>query len=1301
MVENLSEHIEGSILTLLEGLDLEISLDYKIQNNDEYSLHIGKSINVELKTKASYKGKLIEVGANEIKIETSYKNARTKETATTIKTVKFSSIKSARVFDEESSVLEPEKMKAIIGSKTSAFKSITTIINKWASSPNAPSKEKVKRYMERLVESGDKALKFLYEALSHDIEFESVELHKRQNAILAKPVILEAIYELDSNIKEIKEKLEAGDMTMFEREFKLGFPERFAKGEFFSSKNYFNDWYDEEKDAVKICPFGSSGSLVCLEDLNVILPKTPRSKKDILFSDLPKKEQYWRRPEIPDQITPDNQDQWDAFIKEEFRRRREGIWFMNDGEPVYLTGNHYFALTHCKMLDTGGYMDFRYAQLDIFYHIQACIIDPRCLGQLFVKSRRTGFTYIVLCCFLNDITSFRNKNFGITSKSDSDAGKAFLKFRYMLLNLPFYFIPLIKGKLDSPKEFEFSAPMVNTRENKKAKNFGIDDYLNNYIDYEPTKNDAYDSMALFRYLGDECFSPETKIMMADMSFKEVKDIKVGDFVMNSLGESRRVVKKFEGKAEMYKVIEPYGQDYVVNGNHRLIFEYGKDKKSTKTVSIKAEEYLALPESRRRLFRRKIFKGIEFEEKELLIDPYVLGVWLGDGYSKATQFIVNHRKDSEILEYLKVYFKENKFDFYVNEESENWQKWYVADSIHQEIANQVTGTQHRLKKSLVELNIWGNKRIPKEYLTGSKKQRLELLAGIIDTDGYKRGNNGFYIGMSRKELIEDIYHLSKSLGLDTSSISHSLSNFNTDVYEIRITDYNAVIPCKVDRKKPIVTKEISARGKVAGIDRIGIDKYVGIQIEAENDEERELILISYSLSGNCGKWKKPNDYIQHFGQISPTMNQGGRIVGKAFLGSTVGAMNQGGAQFKELYKASDVKDRNPITQMTASGLYRFFLAAQFNMEEFTDRYGRCHTTKPKDKVLNVAGKVIRVGSIEYLEGQEEMKRKTSDKALNEQYRAYPRTVEYAFRDEASSCVFNITKIYDQIDYNDKLDETQKYITGNFEWVNEKDGDVFFAPNPDGRFKVHWLPSVADGTQGLANRVEKKGDRYFPMNTNCVRGGCDPFSLKSTHGKGSKGAIHGKTVMFPEGGAPSNTWCFEYIARPADETVFFEDVIKVCRYYGMLILIESNRIDLLRHMRNRGYRPFAMDRLDKPKDKLNENEKEYGGQVMSSKDILDSHMNGIGQWIEQYAGVAIGNDFRPDGEMGSMPFTETLVDWSNFDPDNRTEFDATISSGLCIMACSTEKYQGVKKERIKKSCTFVKKFKNNGDIGSKYY
>ena len=242
---------------------------------------------------------------------------------------------------------------------------------------------------------------------------------------------------------------------------------------------------------------------------------------------------------------------------------------------------------------------------------------------------------------------------------------------------------------------------------------------------------------------------------------------------------------------------------------------------------------------------------------------------------------------------------------------------------------------------------------------------------------------------------------------------------------------------------------------------------------------------------------------------------------------------------------------------------------------------------------------------------------------------------------------------------------------------------------------------DSTEHLRNRVKEVNGKFFPLNLQCVRFGCDPFSLKSTHGKGSKGGLHGKTIVAPEGGAPSNKFVVEYLARPSDETVFFEDVIKCIRFYGAPILVESNRIDLLRHMRNRGYRGFAMNRLDRPKKKLNPNEMEYGGQPMSGQDILDSHMNAIGLWIEQYVGEYADEEkkVRKIGEMGDMPFQDTLKDWLRFNPDKRTEYDATISSGLAIMACNENKYQpkpkAPKRNHVK---TLLKKYNNQGSIST---
>jgi hypothetical protein len=850
--------------------------------------------------------------------------------------------------------LEPEKMKKIMDSKASSFNSAKKILNMWMSSPDAPKKEVARDYIERIVYAGDSALEILRSAYIMDIDYSKLDAHKHDSAIKAKPLILESVFDLEKDLRELREKLDSDDLSLAEREFRVGYPERYAKGEFHAVSGYFQDWYNQEQDAIRICPQSTSGEILELEKLMIQLPAVPENKDDILFSSLPKSEQHWRRLDVPEGITPDNADLWDAYIKNEFRRRREGVWFMNNGVPTYITGHHYFAMQWCKMLDTGGYMNYRDAQAKMFYHLQACIVDERCLGQLFVKSRRTGFTYVVLAIMLNDSTGTRNNNFGITSKSDADAKKAFLKYRYMLLNLPFFFLPLIKGKLDSPKEFEFASPLTNTKEAKKSKTISADEYLNNLVDYQPTKDDSYDGQAMFMYLGDE----------------------------------------------------------------------------------------------------------------------------------------------------------------------------------------------------------------------------------------------------------------------------------------------------------------------------------------------------------AGKWKKPSDYINHFGQVSPTMLEGGEVVGKAFIGSTVGAMSKGGEQFEKMFHSSDVTKRNEITQMTASGLYSYFLPAQENMSSFTDIYGVCHKERPKVNTKNIKGKLILVGALEYLMSQEEAKRSESDRALNEQYRAFPRIIEHAFRDESGEGVFNKTKLYEQIEYNKKLSDDQKFVIGNFEWVGSKDGDVEFQPNPHGRFKVSWMPSIVDNTLQLQNRVKEVNGKFFPLNDNVVKFGCDPFSYKSTHGKGSKGSIHGKTVTLPDGGAPSNIFVVEYIARPPDETTFFEDVIKVVRFYGAPILIESNRLDLLRHMRNRGYRGFCMNRMDKVK--LNPHELEYGGQMMAGKDMLDSHMAAIGTWIQNYVGLYQDEikQLRPLGEMGDMPFNETLTDWLKFDPDKRTEFDATISSGLAIMACQKEKYKG--KEKPKRSINvsgFIPTFNNKGSIGKR--
>ena len=944
-MQGLSQEIEAGIESILKGLALEIRLDINIKDpKEEFPGLVGYTTDITKNTGAKYSGVITQTNPTYLLL--TYKpNKRGKTTVD--EKIFYRDIKSARAYDEDSDMLTDDRMTAVIRAKTDSFVMVKDMLKTWVDSPNAPSKDKIRSFVSRLSEAGEKAIKFMRRALAHEIDYDNLEPHKVASAMKAKPVVLEGIFRMDYAIKELKNQLELDEFELEEKEFKIGYPERFGKGKFFPVEDYWKDWLNEEEDAVNICPHSTKGEIVTISDLKIQLPEVPKDKSKILFSDLPKEEQYWKRPKDPGNITPKNVDHYHEFILEEYRRRREGVHIMINGEVVYLTGHHYFALTRFRMLDDGEFMKYLEAQRDMFYHMEACLRDKRSLGHIFAKSRRTGFTYVVLAIMLNYATSTRNAKLGMTSKSGDDVQEVWAKFSYAFLNLPFWLRPVVKGKVDSNISLEFAQPSDNTKATKKSRRLDVEDYLNTTVDYRPTKNDSYDSVKLDMYLGDEAF----------------------------------------------------------------------------------------------------------------------------------------------------------------------------------------------------------------------------------------------------------------------------------------------------------------------------------------------------------KWVKPGDYIAHLGMVAPTMMPAGRVVGKAFIGSTMGAMAKGGEQGVELLQGSDVLDRDEITGKTPTALYRHFLPAQDNMFEFTDKYGKCwKEAPPEDQVVyNMYGDRIKIGSMDYLLAVEEQKRKQSDKALNEQLRTYPRNWSHVFRDDSEESRFNLHKIYQQLDHNYSLEERTLWMVGNFEWVDgEQDTKVVFRQNPMGRCKVSWLPSKVDETEKLANNVDWRNGLCYPLNGDLVRFGCDPYSLGATHGVGSKGALHGLTMKFPgHPGVPSNKFVVQYIHRPPTDIMFFEDVIKILYYYGAPALVESNRPDLLRHMRNRGYRHFALDRVDRPKNKLNDQERMYGGQMMSSKDIIDSHMNQIGAWIEDYVGVYMddGRDVRPVGEMGDMTFNETLQDWAKFDPapGKRGKHDATISSGLAIMACNPERFQ---KKTVEKKPIAVK-------------
>jgi len=170
-------------------------------------------------------------------------------------------------------------------------------------------------------------------------------------------------------------------------------------------------------------------------------------------------------------------------------------------------------------------------------------------------------------------------------------------------------------------------------------------------------------------------------------------------------------------------------------------------------------------------------------------------------------------------------------------------------------------------------------------------------------------------------------------------------------------------------------------------------------------------------------------------------------------------------------------------------------------------------------------------------------------------------------------------------------------------------------------------------------------------------------------------------------PNQKFFLEYIARPQTAEIFFEDVLMACIFYGMPILIENNKPRILYHFKRRGYRGFSMNRPDRTKATLSKSELELGGIPNSSEDIKQAHAAAIESYIEEYVG-------KNDEKYGNIYFQRTLEDWARFDISRRTAHDASISSGLAIMACRKHLYRPRSERTTKKLDFEFSKYKNEG-------
>ena len=408
---------------------------------------------------------------------------------------------------------------------------------------------------------------------------------------------------------------------------------------------------------------------------------------------------------------------------------------------------------------------------------------------------------------------------------------------------------------------------------------------------------------------------------------------------------------------------------------------------------------------------------------------------------------------------------------------------------------------------------------------------------------------------------------------------------------------------------------------------------------------------------AGKWEKPSDIREAWRIERTCLIVGRRIVGKALVGSTVNPMDKGGSQYKQIWKDSDPAKRN-ANGRTASGLYRLFIPAYESLEGFFDVHGNPIIEDPHSEIKTLDGDFMTFGSKTFLKNERDAL-KNDAKELNETIRQFPFTPDEAFRDSVEGSLFNIGKIYEQVEHNDSL-YPNPVVRGNFQWKGGvPDTEVVFLPNHQGRWYVSWMPE-----QSKRSTMSMDRNRRVPPNGDMGCGGVDSYDLDATvDSRSSKGACHIYNKFNMD--AASNMFVAEYASRPPMAKIFYEDVLMAAVFYGYPLLIENNKYGIVRHFEARGYDGYVMDRPEHLRSTSSSANVKTKGIPSNSQDVIQAHASAIEDYIHKYVGL---NEM---GQPGRMYFNRTLEDWIGFKIDKRTKYDLSISSGLALLAAQKVK------------------------------
>ena len=329
----------------------------------------------------------------------------------------------------------------------------------------------------------------------------------------------------------------------------------------------------------------------------------------------------------------------------------------------------------------------------------------------------------------------------------------------------------------------------------------------------------------------KCLAKGTLVLMFDGSIRAIEDVKAGEYLMGPDSHPRKVLSLGHGVDELFDVIPNKGDSYRVNGDHILSL---RSSDTGKLINITVQNWLSCS-TRAALERYKGWRtGVEFPHRDVTVDPYYLGLWLGDGATAYPGTISN--PDEEIIEFLEQYATSLGSHLHHHRPDGKCPDFRITNgklgdpNKRSELLNMMENLG--FKRGDGE----GTKHIPQQYIVNSRDVRLRLLAGLMDTDGHLHADNTFQIAQKSHDLAMQIVFLARSLGFAAywkRSKTRCQTGPACDSTRVTISGNIEEIPTLVKRKQ--ARKRQSVKNVLnTGIKVVsaGVGEYYGVELDGD-------------------------------------------------------------------------------------------------------------------------------------------------------------------------------------------------------------------------------------------------------------------------------------------------------------------------------------------------------------------------------------------------------------------------------------------------------------------------------------